>query len=72
LLSGCYERVVSARGIGSEKYTVRNSYRSDTALDRAWDSMTGESKPEKRSIYETPTPAHGSSKGATLGPKSGS
>jgi hypothetical protein len=34
-LAGCYERVVDARGIGTDSVNVQKPYRSDTALDRA-------------------------------------
>ncbi len=34
-IPGCYERVVEARGIGTDGVAVQRSYRSDTALDRA-------------------------------------
>ena len=39
LLAGCYQRVVSSRGLGGG--TVQESYRSDTAADRAVDSLFG-------------------------------
>jgi hypothetical protein len=35
--SGCYERVVSSHGIGTSDANVESSYRSNTALDRAFD-----------------------------------
>lgn len=34
-IPGCYERVVEARGIGTDGVAVQKPYRSDTALDRA-------------------------------------
>ena len=39
MLAGCYERVVSARGIGSDRYSVQPSQRSNTAADRALDGL---------------------------------
>lgn len=41
MLTGCYERVVSARGIGASQYTVQSSNRSNTALDRWYDDLVG-------------------------------
>lgn len=34
-LTGCYHRVISARGIGAETVETKKPYRSETALDRA-------------------------------------
>lgn len=51
MLAGCYERTVNAKGLGATNSTVQQGYRSDTALDRAWDSMFSdprESKPVPR------------------------
>jgi len=42
--TGCYERVVSSRGIGTSRKAVQKPYRSDTALDRAYDSSFGPPK----------------------------
>jgi len=33
-LSGCYERVVSARGIGAARYTIEEPYQESGQLDR--------------------------------------
>jgi hypothetical protein len=33
-LAGCYERVVGARGLGADQYTVSEPYQSDSAVDR--------------------------------------
>ena|SRR5215831_3143585 len=45
LLGGCYQRVVSSKGLGGMGTTVEEPYRSNTAADRAVDSMFGQ--PEK-------------------------
>jgi hypothetical protein len=42
LLGGCYQRVVSSRGLGGAE--VQESYRSNTAADRAIDGMFGSSQ----------------------------
>lgn len=47
-LSGCYERVVGAKGVGASYADVQSEYRSNTALDRAWDSMFTPAKPQNR------------------------
>lgn len=44
---GCYERTVSAKGLGAKGTTVQEGYRSDTALDRAWDSLFANPKEAK-------------------------
>ncbi len=46
-LCGCYERTVSAKGLGAKGTTVQEGYRSDTALDRAWDSLFSSPKEAK-------------------------
>lgn len=33
---GCYERVIDARGIGTDTVNVQKPYRSETALDKAF------------------------------------
>jgi hypothetical protein len=33
-LGGCYERVVSARGIGATRYTIEEPYQESGQLDR--------------------------------------
>jgi hypothetical protein len=44
--AGCYERVVSTKGLGGVGTAVQQPYRSNTAADRAFDSMLGnEQKP---------------------------
>lgn len=51
MLGGCYERTVSAKGLGARNTVVQEGYRSNTALDRAWDSLfadPAESKPVPR------------------------
>lgn len=45
--SGCYERTVSAKGLGAKGTTVQEGYRSNTALDRAWDSLFSDPKESK-------------------------
>jgi len=52
LATGCYERTVSARGLGADRYTVEPGYRSDTALDRWYDGI-GTSRPARGP--QTPT-----------------
>ncbi|MCX5690579.1 MAG: hypothetical protein NTV94_12495 [Planctomycetota bacterium] len=47
-LGGCYERVVSANGIGASTASVQDSYRSNTAADRAIDSVVSKPKPSSR------------------------
>ncbi|MBS0195776.1 MAG: hypothetical protein JSR77_03370 [Planctomycetes bacterium] len=47
--TGCYERVVRSDGIGASHSDVQPEYRSDTALDRAWDSMFSPPKSPDRS-----------------------
>jgi hypothetical protein len=45
--AGCYERVVSAKGLGASRFNVQESGRSNTAADRAFDSLfQSESKPD--------------------------
>jgi hypothetical protein len=48
-LGGCYERVVSSNGIGSNAADVQGGYRSNTAADRAFDSLSQTPKPSSRS-----------------------
>ena len=45
--TGCYERTVSAKGLGAKNTTVQEGYRSNTALDRAWDSLFNDPKEAK-------------------------
>lgn len=47
LTAGCYERTVSAKGLGTTKGDVQAPYRSETALDHAFDSVTGNAPPSK-------------------------
>lgn len=45
-LAGCYERVVSARGLGADQYSVSESYQeSDSTVD-SW--IFGDSQPNKQ------------------------
>lgn len=44
MTSGCYERVVSAHGIGSSDAQVQPSYRSNTAADRVFDRVVSEER----------------------------
>jgi len=47
-LSGCYERVVRADGLGAaSRYDIYEPSTSDTFLDRAFDSLVG-TKPKPR------------------------
>jgi len=39
--AGCYKRVVSSKGFGGMGTTIQDPYRSDTAADRAVDSLSG-------------------------------
>ncbi len=39
ILPGCYERVVSSKGVGAKQEA--EGYRSNTALDRAYDDLVG-------------------------------
>lgn len=52
--SGCYERVVRAEGLGAQGVAVQKPYRSETALDRAFDGNGS---------------GFGSSSGSTTAPK---
>ena len=54
--SGCYERVVSSRGLGSA--TVQEPYRSNTAADRYVDSMFGPPPKTFKSADNTPLQGH--------------
>jgi len=47
-LPACYERIVSANGIGSNYADVKRGYRSDTAADRAVDNLFNSPKPSSR------------------------
>lgn len=44
--AGCYERVIDARGIGTDTVNVQKPYRSETAIDKALfpDSSSKDSK----------------------------
>jgi len=47
-MSGCYERVVRADGLGaSTRYDIYEPTESDTFLDRAYDDLVG-SQPNRR------------------------
>jgi len=43
--SGCYERTVESRGLGSSRGPVESVYRSETGIDRAFDSLIGNRRP---------------------------
>lgn len=51
--AGCYERTVSARGMGTTRGDVQEPYRSETALDHAFDSLTGDA-PKGRNKIDPP------------------
>jgi len=51
LMSGCYERTVSTRGLGGVGKKTQTEYRSNTAADRAVDSMVGR-KPSTATKYD--------------------
>jgi len=40
--TGCYEQTVAARGVGASGMAVQESRRSNTAADRWFDSVTGD------------------------------
>lgn len=42
---GCYSRVVESKGLGAEQ--TEPEYRSNTALDRAYDRLTQPPEPER-------------------------
>lgn len=46
VLGGCYERVVSSKGLGAQQ--SEGGYRSDTMLDRAYDDLTGADEKPKQ------------------------
>ncbi len=48
LLGGCYQHVVSAKGMGASRHRVQESERSNTAADRAFDSLFGTPQPASR------------------------
>lgn len=45
---GCYERTVSAKGLGATGMTIQPSNRSNTALDRWYDRVTSEPTPQEK------------------------
>jgi hypothetical protein len=53
-LSGCYERVVRAEGLGAQGVAVQKPYRSETKLDKAFDGNGGGSSSSSSSVA-TPT-----------------
>ncbi len=52
-LTGCYEETVAARGVGSSGIAVQESRRSNTAADRWFDSVTGNTplKAERTGVF---------------------
>jgi hypothetical protein len=52
-LSGCYEETVSAKGVGASGIAVQDSRRSNTALDRWFDDVTGNTppKPDRTGVF---------------------
>jgi predicted small secreted protein len=48
-LAGCYERTTKARGVGAMGRSAQSGYRSDTAADRAVDSIFSDSRDSKPS-----------------------
>lgn len=46
-LGGCYERTVKARGVGAMGKSLEPSYRSNTAADRAIDSLFADPREAK-------------------------
>lgn len=61
-LAGCYEETVAARGVGSSGMAVQESRRSNTAADRWFDDVTGNTPPraDRTSVFP------GSAKDRTL------
>lgn len=53
---GCYSRTVETRGVGGRTTSVQKSYRSDTSLDRAYDSTFGPAKKQPRTALNRPAP----------------
>jgi hypothetical protein len=51
-LAGCYKRVVATHGLGATGVRTQPSYRSDTAADRAADSLVGRSKQKPLTEYD--------------------
>jgi hypothetical protein len=51
VMGGCYERTVSTRGLGGVGKKTQSEYRSNTAADRAVDSMLGR-KPSTATKYD--------------------
>jgi len=54
VLSGCYERVVRAEGLGAQGVAVQKPYRSETKLDKAFDGNGGGTTSSSSSVT-TPT-----------------
>ncbi len=52
-LAGCYEETVAARGVGSSGMAVQESRRSNTAADRWFDDVTGNTppRPERTGVF---------------------
>ncbi|HLP83675.1 MAG TPA: hypothetical protein VK157_04945 [Phycisphaerales bacterium] len=46
-ISGCYERTIKSRGIGGMGKSTQSGYRSDTAADRAVDSIFSDPRDAK-------------------------
>jgi hypothetical protein len=52
-LTGCYEETVAARGVGASGMAIQESRRSNTAADRWFDSVTGDTpaKPTRTGVF---------------------
>ncbi len=52
-LTGCYEETVAARGVGASGMAIQESRRSNTAADRWFDSVTGNTpaKPTRTGVF---------------------
>lgn len=73
-VAGCYERTVYAQGMGAKGKTIQKPYRSETSLDKWWDSEVMGEKPVKRRPGGTvstvaPAPSKAAAKSWTSSPQ---
>lgn len=47
-LAACYERTTFAQGMGAKSMTIQKPYRSESSLDKWWDSTVMGEKPVQR------------------------
>jgi hypothetical protein len=52
-LPACYQQTISASGMGASRHRVQESQRSNTAADRAFDSLFG-TEPKSTSRWQQP------------------